>query len=115
MADEGGLTMSKVYVGSLPFSITEAQLNEMFAKYGKVNSVNIISDKFTNRPRGFAFVEMESDEVAQKAIAGLNGTQLEGRTIVVNPAKPQERREGSFGNRDRGGRSGGRSGGSRRW
>ena len=108
--------MSKVYVGSLPFSVTEAQLTDMFTKYGKVNSVNIISDKFTNRPRGFAFVEMESDEIAQKAITGLNGTEFEGRTIIVNPAKPQERRERSFGNRDRGSRSGGgRSSGSRRW
>jgi RNA recognition motif-containing protein len=107
--------MSKVYVGSLPFSATEAQLNEMFAKFGTVNSVNIISDKYTNRSRGFAFVEMESDDAAQKAIAGLNGTEFEGRTLIVNPAKPQERREGSFGNRDRGSRSGGRSGGSRRW
>jgi RNA recognition motif-containing protein len=115
MADEGGLTMSKVYVGSLPFSATEAQLNDMFAKYGKVNSVNIISDKFTNRSRGFAFVEMESDEDAQKAITGLNGTEFDGRTLIVNPAKPQEQRERSFGNRDRGGQSGGRSGGSRRW
>jgi RNA recognition motif-containing protein len=108
--------MSKVYVGSLPFSATEAQLNDMFAKFGKVTSVNIISDKFTNRSRGFAFVEMESEEAAQKAITGLNGTEFEGRTLIVNPAKPQERREGSFGNRDRGSsRSGGRSGGSRRW
>jgi RNA recognition motif-containing protein len=107
--------MSKVYVGSLPFSATDTQLTEMFAKFGKVTSVNIITDKFTNRSRGFAFVEMESEEDAQKAIAGLNNTEFEGRTLIVNPAKPQERREGSFGNRDRGSRSGGRSGGSRRW
>jgi RNA recognition motif-containing protein len=106
--------MSKIYVGSLPFSATETQLNEMFAKYGKVNSVNIVTDKFTNRSRGFAFVEMETDDAAQKAIAELNGKELEGRTIVVNAARPQERRERSFGDRDRG-RSGGRSGSSRRW
>ncbi|MEO0093550.1 MAG: RNA-binding protein [candidate division WOR-3 bacterium] len=103
--------MSKVYVGSLPFSATEAQLQDLFSQYGKVNSVNIISDKFTNRPRGFAFVEMESEEAAQKAIAGLNGTEFEGRKIVVNAARPQERR--SFGS-DRG-RSRDRSGHSKRW
>lgn len=107
--------MSKVYVGSLPFSATEAQLTDLFAKFGKVNSVNIITDKFTNRSRGFAFIELESEEVAQKAIAGLNGTEFDGRTLIVNPAKPQENRDRSFGNRDRGSRSGGRSGGSRRW
>ena len=107
--------MSKVYVGSLPFSATEAQITEMFAKFGKVTSVNIITDKYTNRSRGFAFVEMESEEEAQKAIAGLNGTDFEGRKIVVNPARPQEKRERSFGDRgDRGGRRD-RSGPSRRW
>ncbi|MDH5186628.1 MAG: RNA recognition motif domain-containing protein [bacterium] len=106
--------MSKVYVGSLPFSATETQLSEMFAKYGKVNSVNIVTDKYTNRSRGFAFVEMETEEAAQKAIAELNGSQFEGRTIIVNPARPQERRERSFDKRDRGGRKE-RSGPSRRW
>uniref|UniRef100_A0A7C6EDX1 RNA-binding protein n=1 Tax=candidate division WOR-3 bacterium TaxID=2052148 RepID=A0A7C6EDX1_UNCW3 len=106
--------MSKVYVGSLPFSATEAQLNDLFSKYGKVNSVNIISDKFTNRSRGFAFVEMETEEAAQKAIAELNGTDFEGRKIVVNAARPQERRERSFGG-DRGGRGRERFGHSKRW
>jgi RNA recognition motif-containing protein len=91
---------SKLYVGNLPFSVTDADLNTMFAKHGTVTSVNIITDKFTNRPRGFAFVEMETEEAAQKAIAELNGTQIEGRAIVVNVAKPQEpRKERSFGNR----------------
>jgi RNA recognition motif-containing protein len=106
--------MSKVYVGSLPFSATEAQINDLFAKFGTVNSVNIVTDKYTNRSRGFAFVEMESDEAAQKAIEGLNGTDFEGRKIIVNAARPQEKRERSFGNRDRGGRRD-RSGPSRRW
>lgn len=107
--------MSKVYVGSLPFSATETQLTEMFAKYGKVTSVNIITDKFTNRSRGFAFVEMETEEAAQKAIAELNGTDFEGRKLTVNAARPQERRERSFGG-DRGGRGRGeRSGPSKRW
>jgi cold-inducible RNA-binding protein len=101
--------MSKLYVGNLPFSVTDADLNAMFAKHGAVTSVNIITDKFTNRPRGFAFVEMDTDESAQKAITALNGTQLEGRAIVVNAAKPQEERS----NRSSGGRE--RSGRSNRW
>ena len=84
----------------MPFTVTDSELNTMFAKHGTVTSVNIITDKLTNRPRGFAFVEMETDEAAQKAIAALNGTQLEGRALVVNQAKPQEeRRNRSFGER----------------
>jgi RNA recognition motif-containing protein len=72
----------------------------MFAKHGNVTSVNIITDKFSNRPRGFAFVEMETEEAAQKAITELNGTQLEGRALVVNTAKPREERSNrSFGER----------------
>ena len=90
--------MSKIYVGNLPFTTTDTDLNAMFAKHGNVTSVNIVTDKFTNRPRGFAFVEMDTDESAQKAIAALNGTQIEGRAIVVNSARPQEpRRDRSFG------------------
>ena len=92
--------MSKIYIGNMPFTTTDTDLNTMFAKHGTVTSVNIITDKLTNRPRGFAFVEMETDEAAQKAIAALNGTQLEGRALVVNQAKPQEeRRNRSFGER----------------
>lgn len=101
---------SKLYVGNLPFSVTDTELNTMFAKYGTVISVNIITDKYTNRSRGFAFVEMETDESAQKAIAELNDTEVDGRKIVVNQAKPQEsRRERSFGKR------GERSSRTRRW
>ena len=93
--------MSKIYIGNMPFSITDTDLNAMFAKHGNVTSVNIITDKFSNRPRGFAFVEMDTDESAQKAIAALNGTQLEGRALVVNTAKPREERSSnrSFGER----------------
>lgn len=92
--------MSKIYIGNMPFSVTDADLNAMFAKHGTVTSVNIITDKFSNRPRGFAFVEMDSEESAQKAITALNGTQLEGRALVVNTAKPQtERSNRSFGER----------------
>ena len=92
--------MSKIYIGNMPFSVTDSDLNAMFAKHGAVTSVNIITDKFSNRPRGFAFVEMETEEAAQKAIAELNGTQLEGRALVVNQAKPREERSNrSFGER----------------
>ena len=85
----------------MPFSVTDSDLNAMFAKHGAVTSVNIITDKFSNRPRGFAFVEMETEEAAQKAIAELNGIQLEGRALVVNTAKPREERSSnrSFGER----------------
>jgi len=92
--------MSKIYIGNMPFTTTDTDLNTMFAKHGNVTSVNIITDKFSNRPRGFAFVEMETEEAAQKAIAELNGTQLEGRALVVNQAKPREERSNrSFGER----------------
>ena len=86
---------SKLYVGSLPYSTTEAQLTDMFAQYGSVTSARVITDKFTGQSRGFGFVEMASGEEAQKAIDGLNGTKLEQRTLVVNEAKPMEKRERS--------------------
>jgi RNA recognition motif-containing protein len=86
---------SKLYVGSLPYSTTEAQLTDMFAQYGSVTSARVITDKFTGQSRGFGFVEMATSEEAQKAIDGLNGTKLEQRTLVVNEAKPMEKRERS--------------------
>ena len=100
----------KLYVGNLPFSTTEATLNEMFAQSGAVDSVRVITDRDTGRSKGFGFVEMASDEDAQNAISTLNGTQLEGRQITVNEARPMERREGGGGG---GGFRGGRSGGWR--
>ena len=83
---------NKLYVGSLPYSANEQQLVDLFSKYGAVSSAKIISDKYSGQSKGFGFVEMGSDEEAQKAITGLNGTQLEGRTLVVNEARPQEPR-----------------------
>ena len=71
---------SKIYVGGLPYSTSEAQLNELFAPHGAVESVRVITDKFTGQSRGFGFVEMTTAEEANKAIEALNGTQLEGRT-----------------------------------
>lgn len=103
---------SKLYVGGLPYSVTEGRLQEIFSAHGTVESARVISDKFTGQSRGFGFVEMSSGSEAQKAIEALNGTQLEGRTLVVNEARPQERREGGGGGGGRGNRSGG---GRNRW
>lgn len=86
---------TKLYVGSLPYSTTDAQLTDLFSQYGSVTSARVITDKFTGQSRGFGFVEMATSEEAKKAIDGLNGTKLEQRTLVVNEAKPQEKRERS--------------------
>ncbi len=86
---------NKIYVGGLPFSTTEGQLEEMFAAHGTVESARVITDKFTGRSRGFGFVEMSSGGEAQKAIEALNGTEIEGRALTVNEARPQEKRSGS--------------------
>ena len=98
----------KLYVGGLPYSVTDGQLEEIFAEHGTVESARVIADKFTAQSRGFGFVEMSSGEEGQRAIDALNGTDLQGRTLTVNEARPQERRSG-FGNGGGGGnrRSGG--------
>ena len=93
--------MKKIYVGNLSFKITEDELRGIFAAHGQVDSVSIITEPGTGRPRGFAFVEMGNDGDAEKAIAALQGTDLAGRQINVNEARPK---------RDRGERSGGGSG-----
>jgi RNA recognition motif-containing protein len=85
----------KLYVGNIPFSATEEQLRTLFEKHGGVQSVNVISDRETGRPRGFAFVEMEDANAAETAIRALDGTQLGGRSLRVNEA--QDRREGGGG------------------
>ncbi|OGP19724.1 MAG: RNA-binding protein [Deltaproteobacteria bacterium GWA2_57_13] len=100
---------NKLYVGGLPYSVTEGQLQEIFTAHGTVESAKVISDKFTGQSRGFGFVEMSSGGEAQKAIQALNGTQLDGRTLVVNEAKPMERRDGGGGGGGRGNRDGGRN------
>src|SRR2546422_2397702 len=96
---------TKLYVGGLPYSSTEQQLQELFSQHGSVTSAKIITDKYTGQSRGFGFVEMATGEEAQKAITALNGTQLDGRTLTVNEARPQEKRTGGGGG-DRGGRGG---------
>jgi RNA recognition motif-containing protein len=103
---------SKLYVGGLPYSVTEGRLQELFSAHGTVESANVISDKFTGQSRGFGFVEMSSSGEAQKAISALNGTQMDGRTLTVNEAKPQARRDGGGGG---GGGYGNRDGGRNRW
>ncbi len=82
----------RLFVGSLSYNVTSAQVEEVFAKIGKLASVNLITDKFSGQSKGFAFVEYENDADADKAIKELNNYNLEGRTIVVNEAKPQENR-----------------------
>ena len=102
-----------IFVGSLPFSIDEADLRESFEAYGTVNSVKIITDKFTGRSKGFGFVEMENDTEAEKAIQELNGATVEGRAIVVNKSepKPEGERRTFNNNRSGGGGGGGYNGG----
>ena len=107
-----------IFVGSLPFSIEEADLRESFEAYGAVDSVKIITDKFTGRSKGFGFVEMPNDDDAQKAIDELNGATVQGRAIVVNKSEPKpegERRSfNGGGNRGGAGGSGGFRGGNDR-
>ena len=102
---------TKLYVGGLPYSVTEGKLQDIFSAHGTVESANVISDKFTGQSRGFGFVEMSSGAEAQKAIESLNGTQLDGRTLTVNEAKPMAKREGFGGGGGGGGNRGGGGGG----
>jgi len=108
---------SKIYVGGLPYSTTEQELSDLFAQYGSVQSAKVITDKYTGQSRGFGFVEMGADAEAKAAIDALNGTELGGRSLTVNEAKPQAPRTGGFdgGNRGGGGGRGGRGGGGDRW
>ena len=97
---------SKVYVGGLPYSATEAEVEEKFAEYGKVESARVITDKYTGQSRGFGFVEMSTPEEAQAAIAALHSTEMGGRTLTVNEAKPMAPRSGGGGFGGGGGRGG---------
>lgn len=102
---------SKLYVGGLPYSATQDELTKLFAAHGTVQSVNVISDKFTGQSRGFGFVEMSSQEEATAAIEALNSTEFSGRTLTVNEARPQAPRTGGGGGRGGGGFGGGGGGG----
>ncbi len=100
----------KIYVGNLSYEVTEQDLRQEFEAFGKVTSVSIITDKYSGRPKGFAFVEMEAVSEGQAAIAGLNGKTLQERTLSVNAARPRSESRGasSYGDRRGGGYGGGR-------
>ncbi len=106
---------NKIYVGGLPYSTTDGSLQELFSAHGTVESARVITDKFTGQSRGFGFVEMGSNGEAQKAIEALNGTEVDGRTLTVNEARPQEKRSGFGDDRRGGGGDGGRGGRRNRW
>ena len=117
---------AKLYVGNLSFDTTQQDLEELFGELGTVESANLIEDRDTGRSRGFAFVEMSSDEEAQNAISQFNGKEVDGRELKVNEAKPQEKRAGGGGggrggygggggNRGGGGGGGYGGGGGSRW
>ena len=106
---------NKLFVGNLSFNTTENDLNDAFAAHGTVTETNLMMDRMSGRPRGFGFITMSTAEEAQKAIAALNGAQLDGRALTVNVAKPREERApgggGGGGRREYGG---GGAGGGRR-
>lgn len=104
----------RLFVGSLPFTTTSDELRELFSKIGEVTSADVITDKFTGQGKGFAFVEFADDANADKAIKELNGTEYNGRKLVVNEARPREERSsGGYDNRGGGGYRGG--GGTKRY
>ena len=111
--------MSKrIYVGNLSFNTGDDQLNAIFTPFGAVSSARVIKDKFTDRSRGFGFVEMDNNEEADKAIAALNGKDVDGRALKVSEAQPREdkpRGGGGFGGGGFGGGGGGRRGGRERF
>jgi len=109
----------KIYVGNLPFSVKNEDLQQKFETFGTVESARVVTDRDSGRSKGFGFVEMATDEDAQKAIEGLNGADFGGRNVTVNEAKPQESRpprSGGFGGGPRrDGNHGGNRGGGRRF
>ena len=112
--------MKNIFVGNLSFNTNEEELRQLFEPHGQVDRVSIMTDRDTGRSRGFGFVEMASNEDGEKAIAALNGSQVGGRTINVNEARPKTERSGGGGGGggrdrgDRGSRGGGGGGGGRR-
>jgi cold-inducible RNA-binding protein len=109
---------NKLFVGNLSFNTTENDLNDAFAAHGTVTETNLMIDRTTQRPRGFGFVTMSSEEEAQKAISAMNGAQMGGRAITVNIARPREERSGGGGGggrREYGGGGGGGGGGRREY
>ena len=109
--------MMNIYAGNLSFSMTEDELRDAFSAYGEVSSARIVTDRETGRAKGFGFVEMPNDSEAKAAIEALNGTEIGGRSLNVNEARPREDRGGSGGGGGgfRGGNRGGSGGGGRRF
>ena len=103
----------RLYCGNLPYNISSADLEQLFAPFGSVESAQVIADRDTGRSKGFGFVEMATDAEAQAAITGLNETEHDGRALTVNEARPRENRSGGGGGR--GGRGGGRGDRGRRY
>jgi cold-inducible RNA-binding protein len=89
--------MSKLYVGNLPYSVRDEDLQQHFGEFGDVSSAKVMMDRETGRSKGFGFVEMGSPAAAQAAIRGMNGKTIDGRALVVNEARPREERPGGFG------------------
>ena len=107
---------NKLYVGNLPFSATDDSLREIFGQAGQVESARIITDRDTGRSKGFGFVEMSTDQEASEAIRKFNGTEMDGRSLTVNEARPMTPRDGGGrGPRDGGGRGHRGGGGRQRW
>jgi RNA recognition motif-containing protein len=104
-----------IYVGNLSFDAGEADVRQLFEAHGQVASVSVIEDKFTGRPRGFAFVEMPTDAEAQAAIAALNSKDFKGRPLTVNEARPRTERSRGGSGGGGGGYRGNRDGGQRAW
>lgn len=105
---------NKLYVGNLGYSVGEQELEQLFSQYGSVQSAKIIMDRDSGQSKGFAFVEMSTDAEAKAAIDGLNGTELQGRAMTVNEARPKEDRGGGGGGGGRSYGGGGGGGGGRR-
>jgi RNA recognition motif-containing protein len=104
--------VKNIFVGNLSFGATEDAVRSMFEAYGTVDRVSVVTDRETGRARGFGFVEMSSDEEAERAIAALNGRELDGRALNINEARPKEDRGGGGGGYRGGGGGGGRQ---KRW
>jgi RNA recognition motif-containing protein len=104
-----GIRLKNIFVGNLSFNTSEDELRQMFEPFGQVDRVSIMTDRDTGRSRGFGFVEMASNEDGEKAITALNGSQVGGRALNVNEARPKTEHAGG-GGRDRGGRGGDRGG-----
>jgi cold-inducible RNA-binding protein len=99
--------MKNIFVGNLSFGATEDSLRSLFEQHGAVDRVNVVTDRDTGRAKGFAFVEMPDDAAGERAIAALNGRELDGRAMTINEARPKEQRSGGGGGGYRGGGGGG--------